>query len=98
MTTTTMTMKGEDDQTTTTRRTPPWGKIRKESQGKEEGSASVKEVHCAAIQVDDRDAAFLFIAEATIATTTALLSTVTSGALSSLGVGMTTIIPELLLS
>ncbi len=51
----------------------------------------------AAIQVDDGDAAFLLIAEARVATATALLSTIALGVLSSLGAGTMMIIPVLLL-
>ncbi len=51
--------------------------------------ASAKEVSCKAVQVADGDEAFLLMAEATVATTTALLLL--------LGMGTTTIIPGLLL-
>jgi hypothetical protein len=58
---------------------------------------SAKEVRCTAIQVDGGDAAFLLMAEATVAIVTASLSTVVLGVLSSLGVGTIMIIPGLLL-
>jgi hypothetical protein len=45
-----------------------------------------------AVQVDDSNAAFLLMAEAAVATATALLSTIAFGALLSLGVGTMTII------
>ncbi len=65
-----------------TRRTPPQGeKIRKGGQGKEEGLASVEEVWCAAVQVDNSDVAFLLMAEAMVVTMTVLLSTIALGAL-----------------
>jgi hypothetical protein len=51
---------------------------------------SAKEVCCTAIKVDNGNAAFLLMVEATVATTTSLL-------LLSLGAGRTTIIPGLLL-
>jgi hypothetical protein len=75
---------------------PPRGKIHKYGQGKEEGLAFAKEVRCAAVQVHDSNAAFLLMAEARAATVTALLSTVASGVLLSLGTGTMTIIPGLL--
>ncbi len=71
-------------------------KIRKEGQGKEDGSASAKGVLCVAIQVYYGNAAFLLMAEAMVATTTALLSTVTLGASLLLGAGTMTIILGLL--
>jgi hypothetical protein len=52
---------------------PQGGKICKECKGKEEGFASVEEVRRAAVQVHNDDAAFLLSAEATVATTTALV-------------------------
>jgi hypothetical protein len=58
---------------------------------------SAEEVHCAATQVEDSNAAFLLMAEATVVTLTASLSTIPPGALSSLGAGTTTIIPGLVL-
>jgi hypothetical protein len=82
---------------TTTRRTPARGEIRKEGQGKEEGSASAEEVRHAAVQVDDGNAAFLLMAEATVATATASSSTVALGASLSLGAGTMMIIPGFLL-
>jgi hypothetical protein len=82
---------------TTTRRTLPRGKICEEGQGEEEGSASAKEIRRVAVQVDNSGAAFLLMAEATVATVTALLSTVALRALLSLGAGTMTIIPGLLL-
>jgi hypothetical protein len=57
--------------------------------------ASAKEIRRAAIQVDDGNVAFLLMAEATIATATALLSTVALRALFMLGAGTMTIVPEL---
>jgi hypothetical protein len=81
------TAKGAEDHN---KKAPPQGgKICKEGQGKEEGSVSAKEVCHAAVQVDDGNAAFLLMAEATVATATPSLS--------SLGAGTTTIIPGLLL-
>ncbi len=74
---------------TTTRKTPPRGGKHKESQGKEEGLASAKEVCCTAVQVDNDNAAFLLMVEAMVATPTALSS--------SLEAGTTTIISRLLL-
>ncbi len=53
--------------------------------------ASAKEVHRAAVQVEDGNMAFLLMAEATVLTATALLSTIALGALSSLGAGTMTI-------
>jgi hypothetical protein len=58
---------------TTTRRIPPWRKIREEDQEEEEGLASAEEVHCAAVQVDNSNAAFLLMVEVKVATVTALL-------------------------
>jgi hypothetical protein len=46
---------------------PRGGKIREEGQGEEEGLASAKVVHRTAVQVDDGIAAFLLMAEATVA-------------------------------
>jgi hypothetical protein len=60
-----------------------------EGHGKEEGSTSAEEVCHMAVHVDNSYAAFLLMAEATVMTATALLLL--------LGVGMTTIIPGLLL-
>ncbi len=74
---------------------PQRGKIREEGQGKEEGLASAKEVHHMVVQVDDSNTAFLLMAEATVVTVTASLSTVASGASLSLGSGTMTIIPRL---
>jgi hypothetical protein len=74
---------------------PQGGEIHKEGQGEEEGLASAMEIRHGAIQVEDSNAAFLLMAEATVMTATALLSTIMSGALASLGVGMTAIIPGL---
>jgi hypothetical protein len=74
---------------------PQGGKICKEGQGKEEGLASAKEVHCTAVQVDNSNAAFLLMVEAMITITTISFSTIASGVLSLLGAGMTMIIPEL---
>jgi hypothetical protein len=56
---------------------------------------SAKEVRCAAVRVDDNNVAFLFLAEATIATSTTLSSTVASGVSLFLGAGTTIIIPGL---
>jgi hypothetical protein len=50
-----------------------------------------------AVQVDDGDAAFLLMVEATVATATTSLSTIMSGALSSLGARTMMIILGLLL-
>jgi hypothetical protein len=50
--------------------------MHKEGQAKEEGLASAKEVPLVAIQVDISNAAFLLMAEATVATAATLLSTV----------------------
>ncbi len=70
-------MKGVDDHN---KEDPPrGGKIRKEGQREEEGLASAKEVCRTAIQVHDRNAVFLLMVEARIATATALLSTVALG-------------------
>ena len=91
MATTTMTKRGADNHNMED--PPQEGQICKEGQGKEEGLASAEEVRHAAIQVDDGNMAFLLMAEATVATATVLLSTIPLGALSSLGAGMTTIIP-----
>ncbi len=57
---------------------------------------SAKDVRCAAVQVNDGDAAFLLKAEGTVATTTTLLSIVASGASLLLGAGTMRIIPGLL--
>jgi hypothetical protein len=72
---------------------PLGGEIRKEGQSKEEGLESAKEVCCTAVQVDNSNAVFLLMAEARVAPTTALSSTVASGALLLLGGGATMIIP-----
>ncbi len=72
-----------------TRKTPPRGKIGLEGLGKEKGLASAKKVCRAAVHVDDSYATFLIMAEAMVATATVLSLL--------LGVGMTTIIPGLLL-
>jgi hypothetical protein len=77
------------------RRTPLRGEIRKDGLGEEKRSASVKEVRRTAIQADDGVAMFLLLVEAMVATATASLSTIASGALSSLGVGTMMIIPGL---
>jgi hypothetical protein len=50
-----------------------------------------------AVQVEDSNVAFLLMAEVAVMTVTTLSSTVASGALLSLGAGMMTIIPGLLL-
>jgi hypothetical protein len=76
---------------------PQGGKIGKEGQGKEERLVSAEEVCRAAIQVDVGNAGFLLMAEAMVATATASLSTIALGVLLSLGLGMTMIIPGLLL-
>jgi hypothetical protein len=60
-----------------------------EGQGKEERSASAEEVCCTAVHVDNSNMAFLLMAEATVATATALSLL--------LGVETTRIIPGLLL-
>jgi hypothetical protein len=79
------------------RRTPQGGKICKEGQDKEVGSASSEEVHRAAIQVNNGNTAFLLMAEVTVMTATTLLSAVALGALLLLGAGMIAIILGLLL-
>jgi hypothetical protein len=65
------------------------GEIRKEGQGKEEGSASAEEVCRAAVLFDDRNAAFLLMAEVMVA--------IAIASLLSFGAGTTTIILGLLL-
>ena len=62
-------------------------------QGEEEQSASAKDVCHANVQVDDSNAALLLMAEAMVATATALSSTVELGALLSLGACTMIIIP-----
>jgi hypothetical protein len=74
---------------------PRGGKTRKEGQGKEEGSASAKEVCCTAIQVENGNMTFLLMGEGTVATVTVLSSTVAFGASSLLGAGTMTVIPGL---
>jgi hypothetical protein len=73
-TTMTMTTKGVANQEEED--TPQGGKTREEGQGKEEGSASAKEVHRAAAQGDNGDTVFLLMVEAKVATATASSSTV----------------------
>jgi hypothetical protein len=63
----------------------------------EERLVSAEEVHCAAVQLDNSNMAFLLMAEAMVATTTTSLSTVTLGVSSSLRAEMIMNIPGLLL-
>ncbi len=77
-------MKGVDNHN---KENPPRGEeIPEEGQGKEVGSVSAEEVHRVAFQVDNGDGAFLLMAEVTVSTATASLSTVALGASLSLGV------------
>jgi hypothetical protein len=66
---------------------PEGGKYVKRAKKKEEGLASAKEVCYVAIKVDDGNATFLLMAEATVAIVTALSSTVELGAVFVVGSG-----------
>ncbi len=58
---------------------------------------SAEDVHRAVVEVDSGNVVFLLMVEATVATTTASLSTVALGALLLLGAGLMMIILGLLL-